>query len=258
MKCKALTKSHKFCKNEAKFLFCSQHRFFPLWLFFIVVSFIGSVFGILGYFNFTGIVTNGKYNDTLAQRSPALLKNDGNPNPNQIKLSLESKTTITKKQLILKDSLKSKSNPPGNVTINAPVGGSVINNQGQIGGQVAHQIINIGPPSRVLSPAAMRLLTDIVKAHPQQSFEISYIYNDKEANNLAYQIASALEKGGWKCTAMAAAAIGIPVLDMEIGAPEETQVIKNILEWGHKAGLKPRSSYSKELKQVTIMIGSLE
>lgn len=75
--------------------------------------------------------------------------------------------------------------------------GSVIFSQGQMGGQIAHNITNIGPqPRRISGAAASQLVAELRKLAPEE-FQIRTNFADTEAFNLAQELSQVLSEAGW-------------------------------------------------------------
>lgn len=142
------------------------------------------------------------------------------------------------------------------VTLHGPLQGPVVISQNQIGGQVAQSITNIGPPSRQLSEAAIRQLSQSLQGRPTQMYEIEVVEGDSEARNLAFQIQSALDAAGWTCSAFANSLFPQPVLGLTISAPRRAIVVE-LLDWAGRAGLAPQFAELRDLKQVHILVGTL-
>jgi len=142
--------------------------------------------------------------------------------------------------------------------VSGGVKGSVIINQGQIGGQVAHQITNIGPQPRTLSPEAMGFITHQLQGLPIHEFEIEAVHGDAEARNLAFQIAEAVKGAGWVNTSFASSLFPQPVVGLGVAAPAETEEIARLLSCFKKAGLAPRVTINATLTNVHIVVGSRE
>lgn len=66
--------------------------------------------------------------------------------------------------------------------------GSIINNYNQMGGQVAHQIFNIGPQERHLTPEVTAQLDTIVTEHTGKTIQVHCIQGDSEAFAFASEV----------------------------------------------------------------------
>ena len=81
---------------------------------------------------------------------------------------------------------------------NQVLGGSFITTFNQTGGQVAHQIVNQGEPTRNVPQAQWDLLVAILKQHAPEQFHITAPISMSEPNRLAGGLQQALIKAGWQ------------------------------------------------------------
>ena len=138
------------------------------------------------------------------------------------------------------------------------VEGSVIISQGQVGGQIAHSITNVGPQPRRVSPEAQAHLAKILHAFSPCTYEIEVVAGDGEARDLAFQIQAALNAGGWNSTGFANSMFPRPIVGVIVSAPDETPPVEQFLEWARRAGLNPQLELLRDLKQVHVLVGARE
>jgi hypothetical protein len=142
------------------------------------------------------------------------------------------------------------------VVVEGPVAGSVIISQGQMGGQVAHQITNLGPQPRKLAAEAIDSLVRELSRLPRQRYEIETVHGDSEARNLAFQINDALQRAGWSSTAFASSLFPQPITGLEVSAPSSTREVEAIVSLLSNAGLSTRLKVLPTLTQVHILVGT--
>lgn len=134
--------------------------------------------------------------------------------------------------------------------------GSVIISQGQLGGQIAHQITNVGPQPRKLAAEAIDSLVRGLSGLPRQPYEIEAVHGDTEARNLAFQLNEALQRSGWSNTAFASSMFPQPIAGLEVSAPAATREVEVIVSLLSRAGLSPRLKILPDLTQVHILVGT--
>lgn len=137
------------------------------------------------------------------------------------------------------------------------VEGSVIISQGQVGGQVAHSITNVGPQPRKASAQAFQMLVQSLKAWPPSNFEIEVVNGDAEANALGHQLSQALQNSGWHLTTFAASIFPMPITGLTISATENTGPVNVLLAWCQAAGFAPKFS-KVQIDKVHVLVGSRE
>lgn len=136
--------------------------------------------------------------------------------------------------------------------------GSVIVNQNQIGGQVAHSITNIGPIPRSLSDKALQLIASNLLRFPPQDYEIAVNADDAEGGQLAYQITIALNTANWVCRGLIKAIFPRPIFGLIVSYPERTDAISGLLEDLCRAGLCPSEKLLPKLEHVDVLVGYRE
>lgn len=129
--------------------------------------------------------------------------------------------------------------PQPAASINASiVDGSVIVAQNQLGGQVAHNIVNVGSQPRRVSNETLALLVEQLKTHPPEVVDF-LVANDGEAKNLAAVIREGLVAAGWTLAsdAIALAPSGTGVIVGVLRGEEGKSVWQILGNWIVQAGL---------------------
>jgi hypothetical protein len=135
--------------------------------------------------------------------------------------------------------------------------GPVIISQGQLGGQTAHTITNLGPQPRKASAQAVQSLVQSLKALPSRNVEIEVVNGDAEANALAHQLSQALQSAGWHLTTFATSIFPAPMTGLTISATDNTGPVNVLFTWGQAAGFEPKFSQI-QLDRVHILVGRHE
>jgi hypothetical protein len=82
-----------------------------------------------------------------------------------------------------------------NITSSTISNGSIIFNPSQMGGQVAHSIVNIDQQPRQVSQAVANVLISELRKYPSENFEITGLMGDSETVNLAQILETILARG---------------------------------------------------------------
>jgi hypothetical protein len=135
--------------------------------------------------------------------------------------------------------------------------GPVIISQGQVGGQTAHTITNVGPQPRKASAQAIQTLVQSLKALPSRNVEIEVVNGDAEANALGHQLSQALQSGGWHLTALATSIFPAPMTGLTVSATDNTGPVNALFTWCQATGFAPKFS-KVQLDKVHILVGSRE
>jgi hypothetical protein len=123
------------------------------------------------------------------------------------------------------------STPPVSVT-----GNNNVLSFGQKGGQTANTIINHTPPSRLISPAVEKDISNELRAAGSRSVVVSGQMGDSEINQFSAQLVSILHSGGWKAQGPNVIMGFAPVTGLFIlvksqdSAPETAVILQNILK----------------------------
>lgn len=142
-----------------------------------------------------------------------------------------------------------------NIEHNTIIDGSIIISNNQMGGQIAHSIVNVGTQSRVIEQAAANALIAELMKYPNEDFDILSIF-DAESVNLRESLERILELAGWKSKM---AGIGIFISQphhVMIAVPEVKKSYEILYYWMENIGLKPDSGRDPKLERIRITIGS--
>lgn len=136
--------------------------------------------------------------------------------------------------------------------------GSIIVNLGQLGGQVAHSITNIGPQSRHISEASGKLLVERLSQYPPERFSILSA-NDPESQQLSSILEQLLASTDWlivnnkiSLTATMSPGITIHVRKEDSEKPS----LLELLKWFKDVGFQYQgNAYDSGLDHTRIDIG---
>jgi hypothetical protein len=143
-----------------------------------------------------------------------------------------------------------------NITSTTIPHGSIILNQDQMGGQVAHSITNIGQqPRRISKAAANALITELLK-FPPETVQISTLMNDSESYNLANILEGILKSAGWELGDLRLAHFSKQPRGVVVQAPAEKSSLNVFLNWMSLTGLKPQGIIVPVLDRAEIIVGS--
>ena len=144
-----------------------------------------------------------------------------------------------------------------NITSSTISHGSIIYTQNQMGGQVAHSIVNVGQQPRQISTAAANALISELRKHPVEKFEIVALLNDAETYNLAQIIENILKHVGWSSSGISQAVFtGLP-RGIIIETPAEKPSLKILLNWFGQIGFNPRGVLKQDIQVTKIIIGTV-
>lgn len=141
----------------------------------------------------------------------------------------------------------------GNVTISH---GSFIYTKNQIGGQVAHSIVNVGKQPRQVSKAAANALISELRNYPSETVDIVSLMGDTESFDLARILEDILKQAGWQSPGVSQAIFsGVPKGVIIETAAEKTS-IRVLGNWLHQAGFKPQGILKPEAPIIKIIVGT--
>lgn len=144
-----------------------------------------------------------------------------------------------------------------NITSNTISNGSIIFTQHQMGGQVAHSIVNVGQQPRGVSQAAANALISELRKYPAENFEITALMGDAETVNLAQILETILKHAGWSSSSGISQSLfsGLPrgvIIETAVEKPR----LNIFLNWLGQVGLKPTGSLKSDSKLTKIIVGS--
>lgn len=135
--------------------------------------------------------------------------------------------------------------------------GSIIFSQGQMGGQTAHSITNIGPQPREVSTATANALIAELLQYPGEQFDLTTLAGDLEAHQLAHQLENILNLAGWSTSGTAHAMFlsSLP-RGVVLQTPKRTTQALILLNWLHRAGLQPTGEINETLERIEVIVGA--
>jgi len=144
-----------------------------------------------------------------------------------------------------------------NITSSTISNGSIIFTPHQMGGQVAHSIVNIGQQPRQVSQAVANVLISELRKYPNENFEITALMGDAETVNLAQILETILKHAGWTSSSGISQTLfsGLP-RGVIIETPVEKPSLKILLNWLGQVGLKPQGFLKPNSNTTRIIVGT--
>ena len=144
-----------------------------------------------------------------------------------------------------------------NITSSTISHGSIIFTQRQMGGQVAHSIVNVGQQPRGVSQAAANALISELRKYPAENFEIAALMGDAETFNLAQILETILKHAGWSSSSGISQSLfsGLPrgvIIETAVEKPS----LNILLNWLGQVGLKPQGFLKPDSKLTKIIVGT--
>lgn len=141
----------------------------------------------------------------------------------------------------------------GNVTIQQ---GSFIISKNQMGGQVAHSIVNIGrQPRRVTRAVADKLISDLSNL-PSEKVDVVSLMGDAESFEFAIVLEDILKRAGWESPGVSQALFtGVPK-GVIIETPTEKPSVQALGNWLLKVGLKPEGVLKPGSPMVKVIVSA--
>ena len=144
-----------------------------------------------------------------------------------------------------------------NIAAGNPVGGSIIINNNQMGGQVAHSIVNIGSQPRKIPEEMAEALINDLRSYPSETVDLHSCLGDAEGFQLATALKGTLESAGWTVRGVnLSLPIGGPPCGMLIEVPAERPALGSLLGWATAVGLKPEGKLVANSTSIRILVGS--
>lgn len=147
----------------------------------------------------------------------------------------------------------------GNVGPLTIVNGSFIFTQNQLGGQVAHQITNIGSQPRTVSAQSGEVLVAALRAHPPESVEMRCLMNDAETCRFSKEIGNFLVKANWKIVEELHVYPKNPINNITLGVPkakEESKAALILWNWFHQNGHNTTAELLPDGDNFIILVGT--
>jgi hypothetical protein len=143
-----------------------------------------------------------------------------------------------------------------NIICNTITQGSIIFNNNQWGGQVAHTITNIGAQPQTISGAAANALVADLRSSPAEQADLSSVWGDQEAFQLATILKQLLEAGGWQVKGVSQVSLNGPLSGVLLEVPQARNSISSLGNWMLNAGLKPQGVLNEGRTDVRILVGA--
>jgi hypothetical protein len=145
------------------------------------------------------------------------------------------------------------------LTVAAPntvTDGSIIYSQGQMGGQIAHQITNVGTRPREISQEAAALLIAQLRHRPAETIRIVALLGDSESYRLAEIIKAILTEAGWEVDGVNGSWFaGLP-RGIIVKTPIKTETAHILLHWLEQTGLRPIGNLEDKLTRMEVVVGA--
>jgi hypothetical protein len=139
---------------------------------------------------------------------------------------------------------------------NVVVDGSIIFTQNQMGGQVAHQITNVGPLPRRISVAAANALIVALSKLPPVEAGITIPMGDAESHQLAMVIEKVLTQAGWHIKTFGYAQfIDLP-RGIIINMPTPLDAVNVFGKWLTSTGLSAHGVVNPKITEIEIVVGT--
>lgn len=133
--------------------------------------------------------------------------------------------------------------------------GSYIRTENQMGGQVAHDITNIGPQPRNITDSSHRAIVNQLQQFDPLSANVTGIMGDSEAIQLSQQISDVLEDAGWDVTRGKSMFDGSPQ-GVKIRVPEEKDEITVLIKLLRQVGLKAQGVIEEDREGIEVVVGA--
>jgi hypothetical protein len=136
------------------------------------------------------------------------------------------------------------------------INGSVIVNQNQMGGQVAHTITNLGPQPRHVSPLAGIELVNVLRSLPPERFDVVSVFGDIEAANLGEQLATLLVQAGWASEGTAVGGFTCIPRGLIITVSGPNPARNALLSWSRRSGIATTGEIDRSIALVRLIVGT--
>ena len=156
----------------------------------------------------------------------------------------------------LKTARPKPTTPAAPVQVGSVTGGSVIVTQNQMGGQAAHQIVNVGRQPRQVSEGSTKALLERLKGTEGQEFEVEVVEGDSEARSLAFQLHEILAQAGWRSSGFATSLFPFQPRHLMIQSGSEGRGAQILREWATAAGLRPEWKALPGVMKVHVIVGA--
>ncbi len=134
--------------------------------------------------------------------------------------------------------------------------GSLIFSKNQMGGQVAHSIVNVGKQPRSVFQAAASALISELRKYPSERVDVVAVMGDAESFGLAQLIEEILKHAGWQSNGVSQAVFsGLPK-DVIIETSVDKPSLGLLLNWLGQLGFKPQGFLKHDAAITKIIVGS--
>jgi len=133
--------------------------------------------------------------------------------------------------------------------------GSIIVTQNQLGGQVAHWIINLAPQLRRLSEASQNEIAKQLRQFPANSYEIETNSDDADGRNFGNQLAAALSMANWSCRGLVSSIFPGPIFGITVSYPSRTRAVSTLIECLQESRQTVAEDHQPTLHFVHILVG---
>ena len=140
---------------------------------------------------------------------------------------------------------------------NTVIGGSIIFTQNQLGGQVAHNITNVGSQPRQVASAAANQLIAALRGLPRETLRVTALMGDAESVQLAEVLRQILSLAGWGTEQGIGQAVfsGLPRgVIVRVDAKRPSVVL--LANWLAAVGLKTQGELQPGLEGVDVIVGA--
>lgn len=134
--------------------------------------------------------------------------------------------------------------------------GSVILSQNQVGGQVAHSIVNIGTQQPHMAEPARGALINALRGHSPEAFDITSFLFNSDSSRLASLIVDTLGYAGWVCRRTCQIS-GNPPVGTIIQTPEQKPSVLVLLQGFNALGWRPQGFVKNDVDAINIVAGIL-
>lgn len=135
--------------------------------------------------------------------------------------------------------------------------GSIIFTQHQMGGQVAHQITNVGPQPRQVSVAAANAIVSALRKLPPEQVRITALMGDPESVQFAMTLREILTLAGWGTESGINQAVYTGLLKgVILRVSGERPTVQTFGNWLLAAGMRAQGELVGSLAGIEIIVGS--
>lgn len=143
-----------------------------------------------------------------------------------------------------------------NISNNTVSEGSIIVTNNQVGGQNAHQIVNVGPQPRRIDQAAGAAISESLAQHPPEEVTLCFLLGDTETEQLAEQVSLIVRNAGWIVSNTRASKFnGLPK-GIVVDAKTPTIGLSQLASLLRSAGLRVQCNVNDRTTITRVIIGA--